>query len=80
MRCGRVANEIGELGSGDRLIAARGDIGTVTGCESTVASTLKRFCRLDVLGVQSRHLMERNGLRNGGIRYGTSSTRERCDN
>jgi NAD(P)-dependent dehydrogenase (short-subunit alcohol dehydrogenase family) len=44
-----VAAAISELGGGDRLIAAPGDIGTVHGCESAVGSAIAGLGGLDVL-------------------------------
>ena len=46
---GRIAQAITSLGGGERLAAAPADISTVTGCESIVAASLKRFGRLDVV-------------------------------
>jgi len=36
-----VDKAIAELGGGDRLIAAPGDVGTVDGCESLVATAIQ---------------------------------------
>ncbi|HKI15570.1 MAG TPA: SDR family oxidoreductase [Roseiarcus sp.] len=44
-----VSTAIAELGGGDRLVAAPGDIATVAGCESAVTATIKAFGSLDVL-------------------------------
>ena len=44
-----VDKAIAELGGGDRLIAAPGDVGTVDGCESLVATAIQGLGGLDVL-------------------------------
>lgn len=44
-----VASAIKELGGGDSLIAAPGDIGTVDGCESAVGAAITGLGGLDVL-------------------------------
>jgi NAD(P)-dependent dehydrogenase (short-subunit alcohol dehydrogenase family) len=44
-----VASAITELGGGDRLIAAAGDIGSVDGCESAVSAAIGGLGGLDVL-------------------------------
>ncbi len=44
-----VATAISELGGGDRLVAAPGDIGTVDGCESAVRAAIAGLGGLDVL-------------------------------
>ncbi len=44
-----VATAITELGGGDRLVAAPGNIGTVQGCESTVRTAIASLGGLDVL-------------------------------
>jgi NAD(P)-dependent dehydrogenase (short-subunit alcohol dehydrogenase family) len=44
-----VATAIAELGGGDRLAAAPGDIGSVDGCEATVRAAIARLGGLDVL-------------------------------
>ena len=44
-----VATAITELGGGDRLVAAPGNIGTVHGCESTVRTAIASLGGLDVL-------------------------------
>jgi NAD(P)-dependent dehydrogenase (short-subunit alcohol dehydrogenase family) len=44
-----VAAVITELGGGDRLVAAPGNIGTVDGCESTVRTAIAGLGGLDVL-------------------------------
>jgi NAD(P)-dependent dehydrogenase (short-subunit alcohol dehydrogenase family) len=46
---GSVGSAIERLGSGERLIPAPGDIGTVPGCESTVKTAINAFGGLDVL-------------------------------
>ena len=44
-----VATAISELGGGDRLVAAPGNIGTVDGCESAVRTAIAGLGGLDVL-------------------------------
>ncbi len=44
-----VATAITELGGGDRLVAAPGNIGTVDGCESAVRTAIASLGGLDVL-------------------------------
>ncbi|MCK5438616.1 MAG: SDR family oxidoreductase [Gemmatimonadetes bacterium] len=44
-----VDKAIAELGGGDRLIVASGDVGTVDGCESLVATAIQGLGGLDVL-------------------------------
>ena len=44
-----VATAINELGDGDRLVAAPGDIGTVDGCEAAVRTAIAGLGGLDVL-------------------------------
>jgi len=44
-----VATAITELGGGDRLVAAAGNIGTVDGCESAVKTAIAGLGGLDVL-------------------------------
>jgi NAD(P)-dependent dehydrogenase (short-subunit alcohol dehydrogenase family) len=44
-----VSTAIAELGDGDRLVAAPGNIGTVDGCESAVRTAIKGLGSLDVL-------------------------------
>ena len=44
-----VDKAIAELGGGDRLIAAPGNVGTVDGCESLVATAIQGLGGLDVL-------------------------------
>jgi NAD(P)-dependent dehydrogenase (short-subunit alcohol dehydrogenase family) len=44
-----VATAITELGGGDRLVAAPGNIGTVAGCESAVRATVENLGGIDVL-------------------------------
>jgi NAD(P)-dependent dehydrogenase (short-subunit alcohol dehydrogenase family) len=44
-----VTTAITELGGGDRLVAAPGDIGTVDGCESAVRAAIAGLGGLDVL-------------------------------
>jgi NAD(P)-dependent dehydrogenase (short-subunit alcohol dehydrogenase family) len=44
-----VATAITELGGGDRLVAAPGDIGTVDGCESAVRAAVENLGGIDVL-------------------------------
>ena len=44
-----VATAITELGGGDRLVAAPGNIGTVDGCESAVKTAIAGLGGLDVL-------------------------------
>ena len=44
-----VATAITELGGGDRLVAAPGNIGTVDGCESAVRAAIGGLGGLDVL-------------------------------
>jgi NAD(P)-dependent dehydrogenase (short-subunit alcohol dehydrogenase family) len=46
---GSVAAAIAELGGGDRLVAAPGNIGRVDGCESTVRTAIEGLGGLDVL-------------------------------
>jgi len=46
---GSVDKAIAELGGGDRLVAAPGDVGTVGGCESLVAAAIQGLGGLDVL-------------------------------
>ena len=43
------AGAISEMGGGDRLIAAPGDVGTVAGCEAAVAAAVDGFGGLDLL-------------------------------
>jgi len=44
-----VATAITELGGGDRLVAAPGNIGTVDGCESAVRAAVENLGGIDVL-------------------------------
>jgi NAD(P)-dependent dehydrogenase (short-subunit alcohol dehydrogenase family) len=44
-----VSKALAELGGGDCLAAAPGDIATVAGCESAVSATIKAFGGLDIL-------------------------------
>ena len=45
----RIADAIGELGGGERLVAAPGDVSCVPGCTAAAAATTGCFGRLDIL-------------------------------
>lgn len=60
-----VAAAMAELGGGDRLVAAPGDVGTVAGCEAIVSTAIAGLGGLDVL------------VNNAGV--GTDSTIEDSD-